>query len=161
MRFYANAVGMDADVVVREFLALFPDPAEPPTAAPRGDPAVQAAGLRLRLAADNWSPFDGGFPFARRWAAAACDGGAVLLLAVSLFTISGQFWLPLALSAMCYQLAGILMLGNSPGMFLFGAPAAQRPQAERVERSRSKRTEWALEPPVSSGISQQRGMQRT
>ncbi len=161
MRFYANAVGMDADLVVREFLALFPDPAEPPAAAPPGDPAAQAAGLRLTLAADTWSPLTPGSLFGRRWAAAACDGGAVLVLAVALFTISGQFWLPLALSAMCYQLAGILMLGNSPGMFLFGASAAQRPQAEREGRSRSNRTEWALEPPVSSGISQQRGMQRT
>lgn len=159
MRFYANAIGMDADSVVREFLALFPDPAEPPTAAPPDDPAAQAAGLRLTLATDE-SPFGGGFPFRRRWAAAVCDAGTVLLLAVTLFAISGQFWLPLGLSAMCYQLAGILMLGNTPGMFLFGTPAAPRPHVERVERRRASRTTWAIEPPVSSGINEQ-GMQRT
>jgi transcriptional regulator with XRE-family HTH domain len=160
MRFYANAVGMDADSVVREFLALFPDPADPPTAAPPADSAAQATGLRLTLASDECSPFGGGFPFRRRWAAVVCDAAAVLLLAAALFAISGQFWLPLGLSAICYQLAGILMLGNTPGMFLFGTPAAPRPQPERVERRRSNRTTWAIDPPVSSGINEQ-GMQRT
>jgi transcriptional regulator with XRE-family HTH domain len=164
MRFYANAVGMDAESVVREFLSLYPDPADPAVTAPQDEPgAPPPPGLRLTLAADSgWAPLAMGFPFRRRWAAVAFDSGTVLILAVALFMISGQFWLPLAISAMCYQLAGILMLGNTPGMFFFGTPAAPpRPQPERVERRRSSRTAWAIEPPVSSGINQERGMQRT
>ena len=162
VKFYASAIGMDADSIVREFLALFPDPADPPTAAPASDPAAEAAGLRLTLA-DTWSPFAGGFLLRpnRRWAAAACDFVTVLALAGALFMITGQFWLPLALSAICYQLGGILVLGNTPGVFLFGRPRIPWPRAERAERPRSKRTRWAIKAPVPSGITHERGMQRT
>jgi hypothetical protein len=85
----------------------------------------------------------------------------VLALAGALFYITGQFWLPLALSAICYQLGGILVLGNTPGVFLFGRPRDPWPRAERAERSRSKRTRWAIKAPVPGGITQERGMQRT
>jgi transcriptional regulator with XRE-family HTH domain len=167
IRFYANALGMNADSVVREFLTLFPDPTEPPSASPI-EPPAEAGGLRLTLAPETWAPFSGGFLVRpnRRWAAAACDGTTVLAVATALFAISGQFWLPLALCAICYQLGGILILGNTPGVFLFGAPVVPQPQMEPAEESapRSKRTRWAglaVEPEVPSGINQERGMQRT
>jgi transcriptional regulator with XRE-family HTH domain len=163
IRFYANAVGMDADSVVREFLTLFPDPADPPTAAPPGEPAAQAAGLRLTFAADTWTPFTRGslLRLNRRWAAAACDAAMVLLLTMVALIISGQFWRPLGLCAVCYQLGGILLLGNTPGVFLFGSPVVRQPQADRAERLRaSKRRRWAMKTQVSSGMSQERVMER-
>lgn len=169
IRFYANAVGMNGDAVVREFLALFPDPAEPPNDEPVLEPVEPVAGLRLTLGPERWTPFAAGFLVrpGRRWAAAAFDVGAVLVLAGALFAIFGKFWLPLGLSALCYQLGGILLLGNTPGVFLFGRRRATQPRTEHVKRSRrrSKRSRWArwaMKPQVSpNGITQEREMQRT
>jgi transcriptional regulator with XRE-family HTH domain len=132
LRVYADALGLDPAPLLREFLVRFPDPGEPQRArqAPRGSYPVEPSALRLTLA-------EGGAPFARglrwlpertRWAAAGWDLGVVLGVATGLFALSGTFWLPLALCSMAYYGAGIIVLGNSPGMGLFG-PHSQRNRA--------------------------------
>lgn len=131
IRAYAEAIGLDADVLTREFLERFPDPAEPAATAV-ADAARPAsgsgnAGLRLTLA-DTGVPFRGGRLLAEmrpRWAAVACDAGVVMAIAAIVFLACGTFWLPLGVSMLGYYLGGILLLGNTPGVCLC-APAPRR-----------------------------------
>jgi cytoskeletal protein RodZ len=145
IRAYAQAIGLDPEVLTREFLERFPDPAEPVPAAvadaarpaspskgrasPARDPASRSGdtGLRLMLA-DTGTPFRGGrvLPEMRqRWAAVACDAGVVMAIAAILFVAFGKFWLPLGVLMLGYYLGGILILGNTPGVCLW-APAPRR-----------------------------------
>ena len=123
VRAYAEAIGLDPDETVREFLERFPDPSEIPAPPPAPDPLVRharAAGLRLTLA-DSWLPFTGGALLSairRRSTAVAIDAGVILLVATALFLILGTFWIPLAAFMACYYWGGILLLGNSPGVCL-------------------------------------------
>jgi transcriptional regulator with XRE-family HTH domain len=159
MRSYAEALGLDADATVREFLERFPDPAassEPaktPAAAPQQpSPAVDAAGLAasrhptqsLRLTlVETGLPFTGGRFLAdarRRWAAAAWDLGSLLAIAVTLFVFTDTFWMPFGVTALCYYVGGILILGNSPGVCLFAPQPTDSgsggPKPSRVPRHR-------------------------
>jgi len=172
MRAYADAVGLDADATVREFLEQFPDPAAPvevdagnaapatsPPVTPRDSasataPARAAApvpaasssaassNLRLTLVATGL-PFTGGRIIAdarRRWAAAAWDLGSLVAVAVSIFVFMNTFWMPLGITALCYYVGGILFLGNSPGVCLFGPKSEDgsggEPKPARVARHR-------------------------
>lgn len=131
IRAYAEAIGLDADVLTREFLERFPDPAEPAATAVEkaAPPALVSgeAGLRLTLA-DTRAPFSGGRLLAEmrhRWAAVACDAGVVMAIAATVFLACGKFWLPLGVSMLGYYMGGILLLGNTPGVCLW-APAPRR-----------------------------------
>jgi len=131
IRAYAQAIGLDADVLAREFLERFPDPAEPaPTVVAKGSrpaPVSGGEGLRLTLA-DTGEPFRGGRLLAemrQRWAVVACDAGVVMAIAAIVFLASGKFWMPLGVSMLSYYLGGILLLGNTPGVCLL-APAPRR-----------------------------------
>jgi transcriptional regulator with XRE-family HTH domain len=160
MRAYAQALGLDADAIVREFVERFPDPAAPdpippPTAAQAAltrlikEPAAPPesaehphAALRLTLV-DTGLPFTGGRVLAdarRRWSAAAWDLGSLLAIAVSIFVFMDSFWMPFGVTALCYYTGGILVLGNSPGVCLFAPKmAADRdggPKPARVPRHR-------------------------
>jgi transcriptional regulator with XRE-family HTH domain len=131
VRSYAEAIGLDADDIVREFVERFPDPADTarlelaagaPAETPHRHP--RAAALRLTLA-DSWTPFAGGellSAIARRSAAVAVDASITALVAIALFLTLGSFWIPLAVFMACYYWGGILLLGNSPGVCL-QAPA--------------------------------------
>ncbi len=131
IRAYAVAIGLDADVLTREFLERFPDPAEPaaPPVAEATRPALVSGEAVLRLTlADADAPFSGGrllSEMRQRWAAVACDAGVVMTIAASVFLVSGKFWLPLGVSMLGYYLGGILLLGNTPGVCLW-APAPGR-----------------------------------
>lgn len=143
IRAYAGAIGLDPDTIAREFLTQFPDPLEPapaPTtavAAPAASvtaPAVAVAtpasptGLRLKLA-DAPTPFVPGpliTGMGRRWAAVACDGGFVLIVALCVFVASDRFWLPLCVAMITYYLGGILLLGNTPGVCLWAPGGADQ-----------------------------------
>jgi transcriptional regulator with XRE-family HTH domain len=129
VRSYAEAIGLDGDDIVHEFLEHFPEPAD--TARPEpaaGAPAetshrpLRTAALRLTLE-DSWSPFAGGellSAIARRSAAVAVDASITALVAVALFVTLGSFWIPLTVFMACYYWGGILLLGNSPGVCLQG-----------------------------------------
>ena len=132
IRAYAVAIGLDADVITREFLERFPDPAEPaapPVAEATTRPGLVSGEAVLRLTlADADAPFSGGrllSEMRQRWAAVACDAGVVMTIAASVFLVSGKFWLPLGVSMLGYYLGGILLLGNTPGVCLW-APAPGR-----------------------------------
>ena len=161
MRAYAEAIGLDSAATVREFSERFPDPSEPVV---RAEPAVDApvspgaaevpsSGVAAPLAAapalrltlvDTGLPFTGGRFIAdarRRWSAAAWDLGSLFAIAVSIFVFMDSFWMPFGVTALCYYIGGILVLGNSPGVCLF-APvpvdgiAGDPPRAERTPRPR-------------------------
>jgi hypothetical protein len=136
IRAYAAGIGLDPETVTREFLERFPDPSEllPPVAAgsipvpagvSSGSDGADGAPMRLTFADAGAAPKP---PRAltdthRRWAAAACDALVVLLVAAAAFAASGQFWLPFGVSALAYYWGGIVLLGNTPGVYLW-APAA-------------------------------------
>jgi hypothetical protein len=159
IRVYAKAIGLDPEVVVREFVERFPDPAELPVP-PRVDPqkiessaAPSDPVLRLTLA-DAALPFSGGRflrDVQRRWAAAAWDAGVLLAIGVSIYAVVGRFWTPLGISMFCYYLGGILILGNTPGVCLF-APRPDRPAGDKPAESPNEPAEsrspraWPVEP---------------
>jgi transcriptional regulator with XRE-family HTH domain len=137
-RVYAAALGLDAEPLLREFLTRFPDPGVVDAAALGLDasPAAQEPPLRLTLA-ESWHPFANGLQLVgarQRCAAAAWDLGVLLAFATALFLVFGQFWVPLGLFSLVYYIGGIVMLGNSPGVCLFGAPR-EPSQATPVEQT--------------------------
>ena len=159
LKSYAQAIGLDAEETLREFVERFPDPVEaaPAPAAANGEPAAGPEAppgdspesvLRLKLA-DAGLPFSGGrfLSEARgRWAAVAWDAGVVFAIALSVFVALDTFWTPLSVSMLCYYLGGILILGNTPGVCLFAprpadddveAPLAPAGVPSRPERSRN------------------------
>jgi len=172
MRAYAEAIGLDGDATIREFLERFPDPAAPssetrpscdatphlsagkPTAVAavleHGAAAIGSANLRLTLV-ETGLPFTGGRFLAdakRRWSAAAWDLGTLIAIAVSLFVFLDVFWMPFGITALCYYVGGILFLGNTPGVCLF----APQPEESDEGGSRPARVARprAAEPPIRS-----------
>lgn len=132
IRAYANAIGLDADEIAKEFLERFPDPndpvpaplAPPVAAVPAGpDAHPPTTALRLRLV-ESTSTFVRGpiLPSAwRRWAAAAWDVAAVFVMGVLLFLGLGQFWMSVAIATIAYYASSIVVLGNTPGVSFFAA----------------------------------------
>ncbi len=130
IRSYAKAIGLDPDDVTREFLDRFPDPADPPpppTVVPVASKNLAPRGAALRLTLANpRTPFAPGHLLAgmrRRCTAVVFDVSVVLAIAISVFGVSGEFWTPLAIAALTYYAAGILLLGNAPGVSLCAQPA--------------------------------------
>ena len=132
IRAYAQAIGLDPDEIAQEFLERFPDPAE----LPRSVSAKSASGisskttsgdcrLRLKLAEAD-VPSSPGCVLAgmgRRFAAAACDAGVLILIGVMLFIAFNRFWMPFTIAVVVYYGASILVLGNTPGVSLFSQTA--------------------------------------
>jgi transcriptional regulator with XRE-family HTH domain len=126
MRAYATGIGLDADVIVREFLERFPDPADAASEAAAGlsanDGAAKAsvAGLRLKLA-DAPRSFAAGRILSsvrERAAAVSFDAAVVLVVGALLFVSLDKFWVPLAIFMCCYYWGSILIVGNTPGVCL-------------------------------------------
>jgi transcriptional regulator with XRE-family HTH domain len=138
IRAYANAVGLDADEIAKEFLEQYPDPNEPlpapSTAAASEGHAAGSPTLRLKL--DPTSTFVRGPILAAPWrrcAAAAWDVSAVLAMGVVLFIGLGEFWRSVALATIAYYASSIVLLGNTPGVSFFaaGSPSTSRPAADK------------------------------
>lgn len=149
VRSYAEAIGLDPDAVLLEFLEHHPDLPGPLASAGGASTQVAAAnavarltaappvvlrqGAPLRLTfADTPRVFTGSpvlISVGRRLAAAAWDAGSMVALAV-LVRIGlvqmgvDQFWAPFGAVVLCYQVCSILALGNTPGVYLF-APSAR------------------------------------
>lgn len=137
VRAYALAIGLDADDLTREFLEHHPDPveAQEPAAGKAEPEALPAAagGTRLRLKLEAM-----GVSFRRgrllttmidRGAAVVCDLGVIIALGLSLFVVLDTFWMPLGVSTLLYYAGGILLLGNTPGVCLFGPDIASPPSS--------------------------------
>jgi transcriptional regulator with XRE-family HTH domain len=127
IRGYAEAIGLDGDETVREFLERFPDPSTPAAPISETEPgktnhrAPARPMLRLALA-DSPQPFSGGrllSTLTSRLAAVAWDAGSMLAIALTAFIFIENFWAPLAAGMLCYYLGGVLILGNTPGVCLF------------------------------------------
>jgi transcriptional regulator with XRE-family HTH domain len=147
IRAYAQAIGLDADGVAKEFLERFPDPVDPspventaattPTVPPRVHPILRpfrprlkgpsGTVVRLTIAAPAGAFTSGRIleEVKRRWAAAACDMGVVVAIAILLFLVVNEFWRPFAVTALGYYVGSVIILGNTPGVSLF-APASGR-----------------------------------
>lgn len=145
VRSYAEALGLDADEIVREFVERFPDPGdtahvETAAAAPAEPRHFRPRPPTMRLTlADSWSPFSGGellSAMARRSAAVAVDASITALVAVALFLTLGYFWIPLTVFMACYYWGGILLLGNSPGVCLQGPGEHHDPPGSDSPRHR-------------------------
>jgi len=141
VRAYATAIGLDPDAVVREFLERFPEPEQPQpieaavTEAKReSTPEVRPA-LRLKVADTAWT-FAGGQVLSAlqgRWAAVSVDAAVIVVTGALLFLAVGAFWMPLAIFTFGYYWGSILIVGNTPGVYL----AAQASDDSRVERPRA------------------------
>ena len=146
LRAYANAIGVDADAALKEFLEQFPDPEEV-AASPVPNPAVQrpASPPALRVqapAAGAWFT-DGALVtgFGTRCFAVAVDLFVVSVMGLALFAVLGMFWAPTFLASVAYYSVSILVLGNTPGVCLFADPAKWNARVQRftVEGSRFHR----------------------
>jgi transcriptional regulator with XRE-family HTH domain len=142
VRSYAEAIGLDGDDIVREFLERYPDQQQIEAVA-----ALVANGerpkfhpkpvLRLTLA-DTPQPFSGGQLLKNvgaRIKAIGWDCLATLGLAAVAFLILGTFWIPFALVTASYYAGGILILGNSPGVCLFAPKSHDDPPQDSGEES--------------------------
>jgi Helix-turn-helix domain len=146
IRAYATGIGLDPDTIAKEFHERFPDPAEQtptpvaeaPTIAPVETPAHSPRTdtvLRLTLA-DTGTPFVRGRLIANmrsRCAAVGCDAAMMLAVAGLMYIVLGSFWMPLGVFALLYELGGILILGNTPGVSLC-ALAEKRPATSKTAR---------------------------
>jgi transcriptional regulator with XRE-family HTH domain len=137
IRAYAKAVGLDADVVAREFLEYFRDPADPPRPV-SAEPAPRQArmgsgetGMRLMLADTGATVRRGAVPGGtrrQRWMAVACDLGVLVAIGLTFFIAFRQFWMPVTIATLIYYVVGIVLLGNTPGMSLCApGPGRGRP----------------------------------
>jgi transcriptional regulator with XRE-family HTH domain len=148
VRSYAEAIGVDPDTALLEFVEDHPDPPEPLAPIGGASPQVAAASAVARLTAappvalrdraplrltfaDTPRAFSGGpvlISVGRRLAAAAWDAGSMFAVAalvrIGLVQMGiDQFWAPFGAVVLCYQVCSILSLGNTPGIYLF-APSA-------------------------------------
>jgi len=144
VRAYATAIGLDPDTVVRAFLERFPEPEPQPVevtvAEAKREPTAAAApevrpALRLKVADTAWT-FAGGQVLSAlqgRWAAVLVDAAVIVVTGALLFLAVGAFWMPLAILTFGYYWGSILIVGNTPGVYL----AAQASDDSRVERPRA------------------------
>jgi transcriptional regulator with XRE-family HTH domain len=144
IRSYAEAIGLEADELAREFLERFPDPLELPspvslrpvrpdvaavgrqdTAAKKTPPASRLAPcecvLRLQLAEPGSVAAPGNLHAGiwARCAAVACDAGVLIAIGFMFYLAFSRFWMPFAIAVAVYYAGSILVLGNTPGVSLF------------------------------------------
>jgi transcriptional regulator with XRE-family HTH domain len=144
MRAYADAVGLDPEATLKEFLEVFPDPFDGPAAGlERGDGtsiavelSVEAGPLRLTLADEPRRVISAALEtLLGRWlraCAAICDLAIVIAIAAAVFAAAGRFWTPFTITTVCYYFGGVLMIGNSPGAWLLAGRRARRSPEDRI-----------------------------
>lgn len=131
VRGYAQAVGLDAGSVVDAFTRVYPEDGGPASPARHVVAAAlgQADPLRLTLAEDGRRAWGSA---ARRRAIGACVDLAVVVLAwVVADRAAGRqvAWVATALVAIAYHLAGAILAGTSPGVWL---ASSRRPSLVRA-----------------------------
>jgi transcriptional regulator with XRE-family HTH domain len=138
MRAYANAIGVDAEAALKEFLELYPEPEDAaPPAAPSATvqhPATANPALRVQTPAVGAWFTDGALVkgFGLRCFAVAVDLFVVSVMGLALFVVLGMFWAPAFLATVAYYSVSILVLGNTPGVCLFADPAKWNARVQRL-----------------------------
>lgn len=129
MRAYAQAVGLDVEATMREFLERFPDPDPDGLGTPQpAQPALPPSPLRLTLADTDRSCSPGRILASARARALAIafDAAAIVTLGLAAAAALRAVWMPLCLVMIAYYAGGILLLGNTPGVRL--CAAGRRPR---------------------------------
>jgi transcriptional regulator with XRE-family HTH domain len=127
IRTYAEAIGLDPDAVCREFVEQFPDERPKGGRVPPSSPMTAHIDQWQRMLAGPKGTLDrvgdlvddARLPRRQnpRWRAAAWDAGALTLIGLVALAVAGRFWLPLAVAAVAYHVAGTLLLGKSPTLW--------------------------------------------
>ena len=143
VRAYAEAVGLDANDVLRDFLECFPDPAEVAAAAAEAtqlapDTALSGStSAKVRVRIDPGPDVCRGGPLLadarHRLGAIAADLGILGVVSMGFWAVVGDFWMPVGITMAAYYSAGILILGNTPGVYLYAAVATD--DSARTEAS--------------------------
>ena len=117
IRAYAEAAGFDPDLITQEFLERYPDAPDDP----RREHASTGTPLRLTLGDDDLSFLQAHvMPHLRqRCMAGIWDFSITLAIGLLAFLVFGAFWVPFAVGLICYHAGGGLVLGSTPGAFLF------------------------------------------
>jgi transcriptional regulator with XRE-family HTH domain len=134
IRAYAEAAGLDPVAITQEFFERHPDPTDedsPREQASRGMP------LRLTLAEDDVSFLHTQLlsNWRQRCVASVWDFSVTLAFGLLAFLVTGAFWVPLAVGAICYHSSAGLLLGNTPGAFLLGRRNATRSKGNMSDTS--------------------------
>ena len=58
----------------------------------------------------------------------------MLAVATVIYFVFGSFWMPLGAFALLYELGGILILGNTPGVFLCALTEKRPPQPDPLRQ---------------------------
>ena len=116
IRAYATAVGLDPEVVVREFAQCFPDPAEPGVIRPGAARPLSRTEFRLQLADEEAAPARRRVADStvRRCAVVMCDAVLILGIAMGAFAVSGRFWMPAAVATLAFYWGSLILFGH-PG----------------------------------------------
>ena len=122
IRAYAEAAGLDPVATTQEFLENYPDGTND---SPR-EQASMATPLRLTLGDDDQSFLEAELlpHWRQRCMAGVWDFSVTLAVGLLAFLIFGIFWIPFAVGMICYHATGGLVLGSTPGAFLFCRPNA-------------------------------------
>ena len=132
IRAYAEEAGLDPVVITQEFLERYPDAADdaPQEQTSAGAPSRLttplrlATPLRLTLGDDGLSFLQSVVKshWRQRCVATIWDFSITLAIGLLAFLVFGVFWIPFAVGLLCYHAGGGLVLGNTPGAFLFSRP---------------------------------------
>jgi transcriptional regulator with XRE-family HTH domain len=129
IRAYATATGLDAESVVLEFLARFPDHEEPskylfgppPHQPSRSEEHAHNSSNQLRLSlADDAQPIlhELREHFLLRCQAVVWDLTVVSIIGAILVAFGAEFWLSLAAATIGYYAIAVLIFGNTAGATL-------------------------------------------
>jgi transcriptional regulator with XRE-family HTH domain len=135
LRSYAEAIGLDPEQVVADYLSLSNDENDVIPAAsepPRRAGLATAPQPRLSGGAGHTPPRGvAAVRLRHRAASVALDSIAVFVVGLAGFAIGGwlTFWLIAALFAIAFHSAGVLAFGTSPSLWLFGRPLARETPA--------------------------------
>ena len=145
MRAYAQAVGVDVEATIREFLERFPDP-DPDGLNPPPSP-LPPSPLRLTLADTGPSLARGRILASARvrCLAIACDAAVIVTLGLAMALVLKALWMPFCLVMLGYYVGGILLLGNTPGVRLC---APGRYPKSRSSGTRTWHRVWSSAPRV-------------
>jgi transcriptional regulator with XRE-family HTH domain len=139
IRGYAEAVGLDPDLIAREFADAFPIP-EREEVSPEGPNApgsVRRDSPMLRLTLAEGNPGErrraAVEELSRRILAVLCDAIAIAALGLALVPLAGSIWPALVPLAIAYYGAGVIFTGTTPGVMAV-AHYSRRPPHRNAEQ---------------------------